>query len=143
MRPHLFVVAAALLSASLVAHADTSQVFDLSGTLSSAATNNFGGTVTIDTTTGAVTNGDFTITEAGTPYVFTGVPTENGVDNGQFAFSQFVTGSRNRVHRCVRLQCADSLAGRLYRRQSLLRRRIVSAHWRRDGHHDLLWPLRE
>jgi hypothetical protein len=89
MRPHVIFVAAALLATSLAAHADNSQIFDLSGVLDSSPTDSFNGTITLDTTTGVVTDSNFTVIYNNTPYGFSGLPSESGVNLGQFSYVGF------------------------------------------------------
>lgn len=75
MRLSLLASAAAgvLCVSSLAAHAD-STVFNLSGELNGNTADTFGGTITIDTGGGTITDSDFTVNFGGATYDFSGAP---------------------------------------------------------------------
>jgi hypothetical protein len=68
------IVAAAMLSGALVAHADTISTFNLSGIQSMGSS--IVGTLTIDTTSGLFTAGDFTVNTQGGHFLFDSAPFE-------------------------------------------------------------------
>jgi len=61
----LLVAVISLMAASLVAHADTIQTFQLSGSTDTTPNITVSGTVVIDTTTGVVQSNDLTVAESG------------------------------------------------------------------------------
>lgn len=94
MKLRFFVAAAAMLSASLAARADT-VVFDLTATLnpSAGAGANVTGTVVLDETTGAFTSSDLTaVSNSGGTYTVPTAPTASGIDgSGTAYFTDFGT----------------------------------------------------
>jgi hypothetical protein len=67
-----FVVAAAILATSLIAHADTLSTFNLNATTVSGGSAI--GTVTLDATIGLFTSADITVMTQGGQFLFNGVP---------------------------------------------------------------------
>ena len=80
MRFSSLLTAVSLLSAALVARADTVQTFDFQSTLDLGYTAQ--GTIDIDTTTGIVNSSDFTLSLGGTTEATFTTPASNGLYNG-------------------------------------------------------------
>src|SRR5437763_3718468 len=66
------ILAAAILAASLIAHADTLSTFELNATTVSGGSAN--GSVTLDANTGLFTTADITVMTQGAQFLFNGVP---------------------------------------------------------------------